>query len=105
MDESDATLPTAKKIKPTPPPCSYGAVCYRKNPQHFKQFSHPAGTPIPNDDEGSDQEAVVPPLKPAPTPKPAAQPLPLCKYGFACTRTNPQHFKKYSHPTVKVRPE
>jgi bifunctional polynucleotide phosphatase/kinase len=23
------------------PPCRYGAKCYRKNPQHFKEFSHP----------------------------------------------------------------
>ena len=23
------------------PVCKYGASCYRKNPDHFKQFSHP----------------------------------------------------------------
>ncbi len=23
------------------PPCKYGAECYRKNPAHFKEFSHP----------------------------------------------------------------
>lgn len=26
------------------PPCKYGSKCYRKNPTHFAQFSHP-GTP------------------------------------------------------------
>lgn len=24
------------------PPCAYGANCYRRNPDHFQQFSHPA---------------------------------------------------------------
>ena len=24
------------------PPCQFGATCYRRNPQHFQQFSHPA---------------------------------------------------------------
>jgi hypothetical protein len=24
-----------------PPPCKYGANCYRKNPEHLKEFSHP----------------------------------------------------------------
>ena len=23
------------------PPCKYGAKCYRKNPSHFEEFSHP----------------------------------------------------------------
>lgn len=23
------------------PVCKYGASCYRKNPDHFKQYSHP----------------------------------------------------------------
>jgi len=23
------------------PACQYGAKCYRKNPQHFKEYSHP----------------------------------------------------------------
>lgn len=24
------------------PECKYGSACYRKNPQHFKDYSHPA---------------------------------------------------------------
>ena len=27
------------------PPCRYGAACYRKNPEHFREFSHPPGHP------------------------------------------------------------
>ena len=29
------------------PPCKYGASCYRKNPDHFKEFSHP-GPSVPD---------------------------------------------------------
>ena len=29
----------------TLPPCPYGSNCYRKNPQHFKEFSHPPDHP------------------------------------------------------------
>ena len=25
-------------------PCKYGSECYRKNPAHFREFSHPDGT-------------------------------------------------------------
>lgn len=25
-----------------PPPCKYGKACYRKNPQHHKEYSHPS---------------------------------------------------------------
>lgn len=35
-------------VAPDPrPPCRYGATCYRKNPSHFQEFSHPAGHPGP----------------------------------------------------------
>ena len=27
---------------PSLPPCPYGAACYRKNPKHFLEYSHPA---------------------------------------------------------------
>ena len=33
--EEDKKTPS-KKL----PPCQYGASCYRKNPSHFKEFSH-----------------------------------------------------------------
>ena len=31
--------PNVKKPKPV---CKYGAKCYRKNPEHFENFDHPA---------------------------------------------------------------
>eukprot|EP00294_Goniomonas_avonlea_P009266 CAMPEP_0114556524 /NCGR_PEP_ID=MMETSP0114-20121206/9336_1 /TAXON_ID=31324 /ORGANISM="Goniomonas sp, Strain m" /LENGTH=224 /DNA_ID=CAMNT_0001741737 /DNA_START=14 /DNA_END=688 /DNA_ORIENTATION=- len=37
-----AVAPAAAASTPAgPPPCQYGAGCYRKNPQHLKDFSHP----------------------------------------------------------------
>ncbi|XP_056022716.1 tyrosyl-DNA phosphodiesterase 1-like isoform X3 [Ostrea edulis] len=47
------------------PPCQYGSNCYRKNPAHFKEFSHPS----PADDDGAAsgsktrQGPVSPPMK------------------------------------------
>ena len=32
------------------PPCAFGAKCYRKNPQHLANFSHPAETEAANKD-------------------------------------------------------
>jgi len=29
------------KIEENKPLCQYGAKCYRKNPQHFREYSHP----------------------------------------------------------------
>lgn len=26
------------------PPCKYGEKCYRRNPDHFQEYSHPSGT-------------------------------------------------------------
>lgn len=34
------------------PPCKYGAGCYRKNPAHFEQFSHPDHSPSGGDPHG-----------------------------------------------------
>jgi len=50
------------------PVCSYGASCYRKNPQHFVEYSH-----LKEDD------------------------LPECPYGTSCYRKNPEHINGYEH--------
>ncbi len=40
-----AAEPAAKKAKKLEdgalPVCKYGQQCFRKNPQHFKEFAHP----------------------------------------------------------------
>ena len=33
--------PADHEYKKESPVCKYGEKCYRKNPQHFKEFSHP----------------------------------------------------------------
>ena len=41
------------------PVCKYGASCYRKNPDHFKQYSHPGrheGEEKPDDEPEVKQE-------------------------------------------------
>ncbi|XP_074063711.1 LOW QUALITY PROTEIN: aprataxin and PNK-like factor [Macrotis lagotis] len=63
-------------------PCIYGASCYRKNPIHFQQFSHPGDedyrdTEIMNQDEDDNR--------------------PECPYGTSCYRKNPQHKIEFKH--------
>ncbi|XP_049946167.1 aprataxin and PNK-like factor [Schistocerca serialis cubense] len=53
-------------------PCKYGSACYRKNPQHFAEFSHP-GDPDYKDDR------------------------PECRYGTECYTKNPLHRQTYKH--------
>ncbi|KDR22686.1 aprataxin and PNK-like factor isoform X3 [Zootermopsis nevadensis] len=58
--------------------CVYGAKCYRKNPQHHDEFSHP-GDPDYDDD------------------------LPECPYGITCYRKNKQHRLDFKHSTRPCR--
>lgn len=41
---SNSSENTTQELK-LPPPCKYGSKCYRKNPEHFKHYSHPNNTP------------------------------------------------------------
>ncbi|NXU72693.1 APLF factor, partial [Oreotrochilus melanogaster] len=70
----------SKQIKHKRTPCMYGTGCYRKNPIHFQQFSHP------NDD---DYQEIVTQKKDDNRPE--------CPYGTACYRKNPQHKLEYKH--------
>ena len=72
------------------PPCPYGAVCYRKNPAHFKEFSHPGDKDRGETDTPADTTVA--------TAAVGATVLPQCKYGMNCTRKNLLHFAEYSHP-------
>lgn len=63
--------------------CWYGEKCYRKDPSHKANFSHPPDSdwpPDPSDDR------------------------PDCIYGAACYRKNRMHRQKYKHPTNKPAP-
>ncbi len=91
----DSAEPPKKKLKTTDsqPACPYGAKCYRKNPQHLKDYSHPKVDASPG----------------AKLPAPASSStdcstLPPCKYGVNCYRKNLLHFAEYWHP-FKVSPQ
>ena len=42
----------------TRPVCKYGASCYRKNPDHFKQFSHPGREKAQQGDGGGGRDTA-----------------------------------------------
>ncbi|NXC74564.1 APLF factor, partial [Anhinga anhinga] len=73
---------SSKQIKHKRTPCMYGTGCYRKNPIHFQQFSHP------NDDDYHEMEIVT---------QDNNDNRPECPYGTACYRKNPQHKLEYKH--------
>ena len=57
------------------PPCKYGKNCYRKNPQHLFEFSHPSMVDDAATDD--DEDARAPPAKkPKASVAPAAPALP-----------------------------
>jgi len=41
---TNVTTTSTPSSSTTKQPCQYGARCYRKNPQHLKEFSHPGDT-------------------------------------------------------------
>ena len=78
-------MATKKKAAPIKE-CPYGARCYRKNPDHFVEFSHPKKA------KGEDTTDSAPTIK--------DDGLPPCKYGASCYRKNLLHFAEFSHPTA-----
>ncbi|KAK7481278.1 hypothetical protein BaRGS_00027538 [Batillaria attramentaria] len=78
---STAAATTSKR------PCPYGANCYRKNPAHFQEFSHPKDGDSATKDSKSDLSSFD------------TSTLPVCKFGAKCYRKNLLHFAEYSHPT------
>ncbi|NXF06941.1 APLF factor, partial [Smithornis capensis] len=79
---------SSKHIQHKRTPCMYGSACYRKNPIHFQQFSHP------NDDDYHDMEMVAQDNKDNRPERP---------YGTACYRKNPQHKLEYRHSAPPVK--
>ena len=92
MSDSDEEAPPKKKTRSNTsslPPCPYGVDCYRKNPKHFGEFSHPKKD---NRTPESKEPVAGPSSKSTPD-----EPLPKCPYGSRCYRKNPVHFKEYAH--------
>ncbi|XP_046968849.1 aprataxin and PNK-like factor [Vanessa cardui] len=72
----------AAKDKPNRPRerCIYGVNCYRRNPQHLSQFSHPRDA-----DWGAGERGA-------------------CPYGAACRKPDPRHWRCHDHPPGTLPP-
>ncbi|UJR36762.1 hypothetical protein I4U23_029477 [Adineta vaga] len=83
----------AKKAKlDTLPLCPYGTTCYRKNPDHFKEYSH--SDPTLSSTTTTSEEA-----------KPATnKSLTVCPFGATCYRKNLLHFAEFTHPFNLLNP-
>ena len=100
-------MATKKKAAPLKE-CPYGARCYRKNPDHFAEFSHPKKAKGDDSDDNDSTDSPAP--KAAPKAAAASKTtatakiddtgLPPCKYGASCYRKNLMHFAEFSHPTA-----
>ncbi|CAB1344831.1 unnamed protein product [Coregonus sp. 'balchen'] len=70
--------------------CPYGKDCYRKNPVHFQECSHPGDSDYEEDSAKDEEEEEEDADRPE------------CPYGTDCYRKNPLHWKEYKH-TKKTR--
>ncbi|XP_041839412.1 aprataxin and PNK-like factor isoform X2 [Melanotaenia boesemani] len=66
-------------------PCPYGKDCYRKNPLHFQECSHPGDTDYEEEEEEEEADR------------------PECPYGTSCYRKNPLHRKEFRHTSRPAR--
>uniref|UniRef100_A0A8C2DAN9 Zgc:165656 n=1 Tax=Cyprinus carpio TaxID=7962 RepID=A0A8C2DAN9_CYPCA len=77
---TESKTSTSKVQKPRRTQCPYGSSCYRKNPVHFQESSHPG------DSDYEEEEA-----------EDADDDRPECPYGTHCYRKNLLHKKDYKH--------
>ncbi|XP_049899737.1 aprataxin and PNK-like factor isoform X1 [Epinephelus moara] len=70
-------------------PCPYGKDCYRKNPLHFQECSHPGDTDYEEEEEEQEETEEAD--------------RPECPYGTDCYRKNPLHRKEYKHTKKPAR--
>ncbi|XP_024123334.1 aprataxin and PNK-like factor [Oryzias melastigma] len=75
--------PTTQRRKP----CPYGKDCYRKNPLHFQESSHPGDSDYEEEEEEEEEE----------------EDRPECPYGTDCYRKNPLHRREYKHTKKPAR--
>ncbi|XP_061888657.1 aprataxin and PNK-like factor isoform X1 [Entelurus aequoreus] len=68
-------------------PCPYGKDCYRKNPLHFRESSHPGDSDYEEEEQREAEE----------------EERPQCPYGADCYRKNPLHRKEYTHARRAAR--
>lgn len=83
VTESEIKTSRSEVKKPRRTACPYGSSCYRKNPLHFQECSHPGD--IDYEEEKADEE------------EDEDDDRPECPYGTHCYRKNPLHKKEYKH--------
>jgi len=86
VQDTDNNRQQTKQKQSGRPVCSYGSGCYRKNPRHFEQESHPGDDDYQLDQQDEDDDR------------------PECEYGMDCYRKNPDHRKQFKH-TKKPQPK
>lgn len=75
---------TSKVKKQRRTPCAYGSSCYRKNPLHFQECSHPGDSDYDEEEEEEEEDVND-------------DDRPECPYGTHCYRKNLLHKKEYKH--------
>ncbi|KAG8014510.1 Aprataxin and PNK-like factor [Nibea albiflora] len=84
VGSNSGSVPGAAALKPhLRTPCPYGKDCYRKNPIHFQECSHPGDTDYEEEEETEEETEEAD--------------RPECPYGTDCYRKNPLHRKEYKH--------
>ncbi|CAF0783466.1 unnamed protein product [Adineta steineri] len=84
------TPPPPKKMKPggkRRPICQFGATCYRKNPTHRAEHSHPGDDDYDESKKFNDMDDM----------DDNDADKPDCPFGKSCYRQNPQHKRDFKH--------
>ncbi|XP_022118262.2 aprataxin and PNK-like factor isoform X2 [Pieris rapae] len=81
---SDANMASSSSVHQGNPSCArercyYGSRCYRRNPVHLVQYSHPRDSDWGTSDKG------------------------VCPYGAYCTKNDPRHWDTHTHPPATTR--
>ncbi|XP_072265688.1 aprataxin and PNK-like factor [Pyxicephalus adspersus] len=82
INQSTRSPETSQQAQKSRMPCIYAERCYRKNPVHFQEFSHPGDSDYHDVESGSQDDN---------------DDRPECPYGTDCYRKNPQHKLEYKH--------
>lgn len=64
--------------------CQFGSSCYRKNPAHRSEQSHPGDSDYDDSKPSNDMDDND-------------VDKPLCPFGKSCYRQNPQHKRDFRH--------
>ncbi|CAM4474068.1 unnamed protein product [Leuciscus chuanchicus] len=88
ITEAESKTSTSKVKKQRRMRCAYGSSCYRKNPLHFQECSHPGDSDYEEGEEEEEEEE-----EDADDDDDRQE----CPYGTHCYRKNPLHKKEYKH--------